>query len=119
MDNHSSIVGDMITATGFIGSARSVTNGFDSGVSVGGPSTIPKVGWCEIWPYQPYVPASPTFTFTAAPTHHMAFPLKAGSKTPCGSEIVGKSGTTGIAATPDVDGVTCLACLRALAKGAR
>lgn len=109
MNGHSAIVGDLVTSTQMI-------NGNSLNVGIGHNGY-----WFEPW----YVPPPPppvfvyptTFTVsTVGLVHAMAFPLEAGAKSPCGMAIVEKSGTTGLRASPNVDNVTCLACLRALAK---
>jgi hypothetical protein len=109
LNGHSPIVGDLVTNTAMVGM---------NSINISGRNGY----WFEPWyvpPPPPPVYVWPTFTVSTAPdepVHHMAFPLKAGAKSPCGSEIVNKSGTTGLRASADVDQVTCLVCLRALAK---
>jgi hypothetical protein len=79
------------------------------------PNVIP---WVEPW-VQPQPWFQPTVTFTLGVVHHCSFPLKAGALSPCGMELVSAHGTTGQQSSSDLDAVTCLGCLRALAKATR
>ena len=87
----------------------------------------PRVGWCE--PFSVYgqgtpwpAPKAPFLSShiieLRADVHHMTFPMAEDSKATCGTVIMNQAGTTGVVATPDIGVVTCLRCLRLLAKRA-